>query len=567
MKKTFLLCALNAKFTHSSLAAHSLCCAAKNYSKIYNLKEPEILIQEFSINDRLDNIIYHILNLKPDVIAFSVYIWNVDYVAKIVKQIRKINKEIKIILGGPEVSYGIEHTSFEMKDFDYIISGEGERAFFCLTNLLEQKSYTPPMEWKFKIENKIVSCKLIEKLDEIPFVYSPENINKFDNRIIYYESSRGCPFKCSYCLSSVCGKVRNLSMQRIKSDLMFFTRNKVEQVKFVDRTFNCDSKKALEIWKFIIDNSENCDTNFHFEVGADLFTVEQIEILKTAKDGLIQFEMGIQSTKAETLKESVRVADNQKVFRNTLEILSQGNINVHVDLIVGLAYENFEDFKKSFNETYSLGAHQLQIGFLKLLSGAPMNETIQKHEFVFSDFNPYEIIKNKYISYSDILHLKKFEDCFEKVYNSQRFTHTLKELVKKFETPFDMYEKLTLFIDEKDLTFQSISGKNLFNLLYDFYKEKIGNNGLDEIGKNLLFDFYTCEKSEVIPLTLKKYVPLNKQVNALTKTILHQKNLHKEKSVAIRYIYDTAYIIDYRKKHPVTGKYAVIEVLSVDIER
>ena len=341
--KKVLLCALNSKFIHSCLAVHSL----KKFAVSRGYNKEKISIKEFTINDNIDFILHGIFSENPETIAFSVYIWNVEYVSRLCRIIKKISPETEIILGGPEVSYIEKHPFFDEKDFDFILKGEGEKSFYELIS-----------------SGKITNEKILN-LDELPFPYDEENICLFENRIVYYESSRGCPFSCAYCLSSAEKGVRFLSMERVKSDLEFFSSHNVKQVKFVDRTFNADKKRAYEIWQFIIANFSDGNMNFHFEIAADLLDENLISLLGTAPDGLIQLEIGIQSTKDETLVLSCRKTDTQKVLSNTKKLVEQGNINIHTDLIAGLPGETPEDFKQSFNDVYKLKSHQLQLGFLK----------------------------------------------------------------------------------------------------------------------------------------------------------------------------------------------------------
>ena len=363
-KKRILLCAVNSKYIHSSPAVRYLKTAA---DLILPESEFETDVFESSINETTEHIIYGIMKRKPDVIGFSCYIWNINVIEKLCRSIKLIDENIKIILGGPEVSYGTEHTGITENDYDMIVCGEGEKAFPAAVLYLFDKEI--PDELHAEINTKEIKADYIKNLDDIPFIYNEENIRDFDNRIIYYESSRGCPFSCAYCLSSVCGKVRYLSLERVKSDIDFFINHNVPQVKFVDRTFNCSPERAYKIWEYILKRSGDSKTNFHFEIGADLITEKQIDLLKKMPDGKIQLEIGIQSTNEETLKESCRYAPNELIFKNVKALRACGNINLHTDLIAGLPYENAERFRRSFNEVHALKAHQLQLGFLKLLQG------------------------------------------------------------------------------------------------------------------------------------------------------------------------------------------------------
>ena len=554
MKKTILLVALNSKFIHSNLAVHSIATAYDNYCNKYKVDLPGISINEFSINDTEDSIISSIFSKCPDIVAFSVYIWNCDFVQKLCKKIKLIMPEIKIILGGPQVSFGLESTKFEESDYDYIIRGEGERAFFCLANEISENDFVALPEWDFSFDGKTASCRNAESLDEYSFVYNDNNITSFDNRIIYYESSRGCPFRCAYCLSSVCGKVRGLDINRVKSDLNFFLTHNVRQVKFVDRTFNYDKKRAIEIWKYLIENCDNNLTNFHFEISADIIDNGAIEVLSESPKGMIKIEAGIQSFNSKTLEEINRKCDLDTLKENLKKILSYENINIHSDLIIGLPYEGIDSFKDSFIKAYSIKSHQLQLGFLKLLPGAPLNNMIEKHGYVFSENPPYEIISNNYLTAFEILYLKKFEDVFEKLYNSGRFVLSLEYLENYFENAYEMFEKITEFFEENNLIYSSVSTKTLYCFLRRFFIKFCQEDSIkfDEI---LLLDYYCSERSEQIPIDLKYLTSHQKErKEELLKTVSD-----KNKNF-VRLIGDKAYLFSYESKDPVNERYSYRQI-------
>ncbi len=550
-KDKIVLCAVNSKFIHSSPAMYYLKgWADKLYPEAFDIN-----IFESSINDTVEHILYSVLKEKPQIICFGVYIWNVSIISKLCKSIKAIDPETKIVLGGPEISYGTAHTDFCNNDYDFIVSGEGENAFLSAICILTNK----PVKSKYSLEGKIITSPLIEELDDIPFIYNEGNIRNFDNRIIYYETSRGCPFSCSYCLSSVCGKVRFLSLERVFFDIDFFISHNVNQVKFVDRTFNCNKKRAYKIWEYIIDNAHKSQTNFHFEIGADLLDKDSISLLSTAPSGKIQLEIGIQSTNENALKESCRYAPNEKIFENVKALRKSNNINLHTDLIAGLPYEDFESFKSGFNEVYTLKAHQLQLGFLKLLSGAPLNNLIEKHSFVFASYSPYEILKNKYLSFNEIQKLKEVEDALEKFYNSNRFILSLEKIEKLFKNPYDIYESLAEFLKEKNMIFSGISTKKLYDILNEF-SQKFGA----EIKEDLLLDFYLSENSEVLPNSLKDLVGLNKFTREKSSEILHELNLQKEKKIFVKFIKNKAYIIDYSQRNSVNSRFSLLKEIEVD---
>lgn len=539
------LISINSKFIHSSLAVLSISKMYKVYAESSDINMPELTVTETTINDSFDSIINSVMN-GADVFAFSVYIWNINTVERVCRYIRKAKPESVIILGGPEVSYGTDMPDF---CYDYLISGEGERAFFALVCELNGKSV--PNEWNYTADGKIRFADNISDLSELEFSYNENNINIFSDRIVYYESSRGCPFSCAYCLSSVCGKVRELPLDRVFSDLKFFMDHKIPQVKFVDRTFNCNRKRAQAIWKYIIES--DCETNFHFEVGADLLNEADVEILSHCPEGRIQLEAGIQSTYAPALDECCRHTDTERLFSNVNALVRNGNINIHVDLIAGLPYETADIFRKSFNDAYSLHAHQLQLGFLKLLHGAPLNDMIEKHGYVFAEYSPYEFIKNNYLSFDEITELKRIEDVLERFYNSNRFRRTLAEAEKLFNSPYDMYYAFAEEFKRQGMTYRPVSTKLLYNFLSVFFKRM----GAD-FDKILLLDFYCSEKSDIVPSELR-YLAGGKSNYT---EILRGSSMSKNKKAQVKMIEDTAYIIDYSQRSPVDGNFRIGEVIE-----
>lgn len=550
--KPIVLCSLNSKFIHSSPAVYYIRDA---FMRQFPEQKDAFTVLNATVNDTLDHILYMITERCPVIVGFSVYIWNIDIVTKLCKVLRRIDPDIKIILGGPEVSYGVGHTNLKKDDYDFLVCGEGENAFpaaVCACLGID-KSFDVTISGKTVTANKNVD------LNEIPLIYNDGNITEFKDKIIYYETSRGCPFSCAYCLSSVCGKVRLLDEKRVFSDIDFFIKQNVKQVKFVDRTFNCSPGRAYRIWEYIISKADLSETNFHFEIGADLLTDEQIELLSHAPKGKIQLEAGIQTVNERSLKEVCRYAPTDVVLNNLRRLIESGNINIHTDLIAGLPYEDFESFKNSLNCVYDLNSHQLQLGFLKLLSGAPLNGMIDKHGYYFAPYPPYEIIKNKYITYEQIKRLKEIEDVIEKLYNSGRFILSLKKLRQMFVTPFDMLCALADYLKERGILFAPASTKKLFDAVGDFAKKS--GESIDCV---LLEDFYLSENSEIPPQSLKELVPLNKLTKPKAYEITHSLSLQKQKAVFVKFIGNEALIIDYSKKDPVTGRFALIGKKEVD---
>lgn len=538
---------INSKYIHSSLSVLCLKSYCDSNSTVDEIGET--ITREFTINDIYDSILYGILSLSPDIVAISCYIWNINVVSRLISDLKKIKRDLVIIIGGPEVSYGIDHTNIDKTCVDFIVQGEGEVAFLNLLKKINSNS---------KVSGNIIIEQVMTSSDEVPRMYDEEYFSMNANKILYYESSRGCPFSCAYCLSSRCGAVRYLSLDRVFEDLQLFISREVKQVKFVDRTFNVNLGRAKSIIKYIVDNANDKDINFHFEIGGDIFDEEFLNLLKQGKPGLIQFEIGIQSTNVETLNESARVMPLEDIFHNVRSIMAMENINIHLDLIVGLPYESYELFKKSFNDVYSLAPHQLQVGFLKFLKGSHFEELVDKHGYVFSNHAPYEVLSNNYISNHEIIFLKQFEDCFNMLYNSRRFVDSLNYLQQFFSSPFVMYEEFTKFIESKELAFASLSSRRLYDLVTEFASENIPNIDTSRLNEVLLFDFYASDKSESVPQSLADVADFSKETrNAIKELIKENTNLSFHK-YAGRLIDDKCYIFNYSNKNPVSERYDLV---------
>jgi radical SAM superfamily enzyme YgiQ (UPF0313 family) len=566
MAYTTLLLALNSQFFHTNPAVHSLKGYSEHYSRKLGVDIGRISIREMSINDTDDAILHEILLLSPDFIAFSVYIWNVSRVSRLAKSLRLILPGSKIILGGPEVSFGPEHAGIEERDYDYLITGEGERAFFSLISELCASPVKSP--YTLYRRDKSVWSDKIDDLSEIPFIYSSENIGLFENRIIYYESSRGCPFNCSFCLSGSDRDLRFLPLERVKSEIDFFLDAGVKQVKFVDRTFNCIPARANEIIAYIVGRGEAADTNFHFEIGADLITREQLDLFGRAKPGLIQLEAGIQSTNPETLNACHRKTDLDKCFKSVSEIVKTGNINIHVDLIAGLPLESYDGFSRSFNSAYALNAHQLQLGFLKLLKGSAISENANEHGYVFSGFPPYEVICNKYMDYRQVMRLKCIEDTLERYYNSGRFRQSLDCLLGFFDTPFAMYEKLAAHLEAGGHIFKPVSSRRNYDILYSFALPfLLSEDEKHEFKRRLLIDYYSTDRSDVLPECLQDMRRPYNSYKEEAAALLAKNGLSGKNGVEVRYVPGGLMVFDYSARNPVTLQYSrllPIRVKNID---
>lgn len=490
-----LLVGINAKYIHTSLAVRSIEMYCKENNTNVNTKE-------FTINNDEDKIINEIYEEKPDFLGFSCYIWNINIILEIISTIKKLLPNVKIFVGGPEVSYEYDYI-FE-KDIDIVCIGEGEKTVKELIDKFNEKkcidkSFENVNGIAFKLENDIIVTKDRDllQLDEIPFVYK-NGLEGTEHKILYYEASRGCPYSCQYCLSSLEKGLRFLSEKRVKEDLDFFLKNNVKQVKFVDRTFNCNKKFALLIWNYLIDN-DNGITNFHFEISADIVDDDMLNVLKNARVGLFQFEIGVQSTNDATLDEIKRKTNLQKLFDKVDKIKNLKNIHQHLDLIAGLPFEDYDIFKKSFNDVFNVYPEQFQLGFLKLLKGSGLRINAEKYGIVYKDKAPYEVLYTNLIDYDKMNMLKNIEEMIETYYNSGKAINTIKYGIKFFNSPFDFFEQLATYWVKNNYNNISHSKMKLYEVIYDFFKniKDIDNNVLNEIVK---FDILLNDNIKSLPV-------------------------------------------------------------------
>jgi len=487
-----LLTTLNAKFIHSSLALRNLKACAGEYSE-------NIAILEFTINQTENFILAEIFKRKPDIIGFSCYIWNIRQILGIISSVKKILPDAKIILGGPEISYEYE-AILEDYPIDKIIVGEGEQAFYDLLRRFKRFRGFP--------NEKIVEGEILD-LDLIPFAYK-NGFSDLENRIIYYETSRGCPYNCDYCLSGSDKGIRYLSFERVKSDLSCFLDAKVKQVKFVDRTFNANKRHAMAVWEFLIDR-DNEFTNFHFEVCADLLSSDEIELLKKARKGLFQLEIGVQSTSEKTLESIGRKTNLNKIYENVRLIKKLGTIHQHLDLIAGLPYEDYASFKKSFNDVFATEPEMLQLGFLKVLKGSKVRENADIYGIIYKDSADYEVLSTNWLTYEEILKLKSIEHVLEIFYNSGQFIRTLKYLISFSDNPFEFFEKLASYWSKMEYHSTSHSKINLYVKLYHFANSFLSADEIEIVKELLLFDLLSTERLKSLPdgLPFSKEEPKN----------------------------------------------------------
>ena len=563
-----LLVAINAKYIHSNLAVYSL----KAYAEKYGNNDHEIIVKEYTINQYAEEIIGDIYEEQADVIGFSCYIWNIEHMMQVINDLKAVSPKLQIIVGGPEVSYHPEQILTENPNIDYVMCGEGEETFRQFLDsynngALENKEIGG-LAYRSREGIEINPPMHPVELSKIPFVYN--DMKDFENKIIYYETSRGCPFSCSYCLSSIDKRIRFRNLDLVKQELQFFINHKTVQVKFVDRTFNCNPAHAMGIWRYIKEH-DNGITNFHFEIAADLMTEEELELIADMRPGLIQLEIGVQSTNEKTLEAINRKTDIRKIEETTAKIRENYNIHQHLDLIVGLPYEDYQSFRQSFNQVYAMKPDQLQLGFLKVLYGAGISKEAEQYEIGYSKRPPYEVLKTKWISFDDILKLKEIEAVVEIYYNSLQFTETITELEKYFQSSFSMYEKLGQYYKEKSLGGVKHSRVNRYKLLLDFIVEELmpDENQENKWKELLTLDFYLRENAKSRPLfskNLEAYKDNIRQIYRNPKLVQMLKGYEKytgkqiEHMTHIEVLKDKYMLFDYQNRDKLTKAATVMDV-------
>ncbi len=544
-----LLAACNAKYIHSNLAVYDLQAYASEYTD-------HIILKEYTINQQKDDIMRDIYLEHPDVVCVSCYIWNISFVKELMADLAKILPGADFWAGGPEVSYDAEKFLSENPEFTGVMVGEGEETFQELSGYYVKKNPE-------KLENITGICyrdgekiihngwRRIMDLSSIPFIY--KDLSEFKNRIIYYESSRGCPFSCSYCLSSVDKKLRFRDIEMVKKELQFFIDHKVPQVKFVDRTFNCKHDHAMAIWKYINDH-DNGVTNFHFEISADLLREEELQEMSTMRPGLIQLEIGVQSTNPDTIKAIHRTMDFEKLKGIVDRIHSFGNIHQHLDLIAGLPYEDYDSFRNSFNDVYALKPQQLQLGFLKVLKGSHMMEMCREYGIVYKNREPYEVLSTKWLDYGHVLKLKNVENMVEVYYNSGQFQKTLEYAESFFPDAFSIYEGLGIFYMEKGYGDVSHTRMRRYEILLE-YLETVPGISRAEVADRMILDLYLRENLKSRPGFAGDQKPYEKLVWDYRKRAHVPKNAHVEVFGNGRALY-----FDYNRKDPLDNNAYVEDV-------
>ena len=544
-----LLAACNAKYIHSNLAVYDLQAYASEYTD-------HIILKEYTINQQKDDIMRDIYLEHPDVVCVSCYIWNLSFVKELMADLIKILPGADFWAGGPEVSYDAEKFLTENSEFKGVMVGEGEETFKELAGHYVEKN---PQNLKdmtgicYRDGDQIIhnGWRQIMDLSSIPFIY--KDLSEFKNRIIYYESSRGCPFSCSYCLSSIDKKLRFRDTETVKKELQFFIDNKVPQVKFVDRTFNCKHDHAMAIWKYINEH-DNGVTNFHFEISADLLREEELQEMSTMRPGLIQLEIGVQSTNPDTIKAIHRTMDFEKLKGIVDRIHSFGNIHQHLDLIAGLPYEDYDSFRHSFNDVYALKPQQLQLGFLKVLKGSHMMEMCKEYGIVYKTQEPYEVLSTKWLDYDHVLKLKTVENMVEVYYNSGQFQNTLEYLENFFPDAFSIYERLGSFYMEKGYGDVSHTRMRRYEILLEFL-EDVPEISMDQVKDQMVYDLYLRENLKSRPGFARDQKPFERQIWDFRKREKVAKNAHVEVFADGKVL-----LFDYADRDPLTNNAHVTDV-------
>lgn len=592
----FLLTAVNSKYIHTNPAIYSLRAYAGE--PLW----PYIELVEYTINNRAEEILGDLYRKKPDVIGFSCYIWNFSLIQDLLIEIPKILPKTDIWLGGPEVSFEAKEILQKFPMVRGIMVGEGEETFrdlltcYVKNNISNSKEPNLTEEMVSEEELRKIPGLILRQgitpprelmaMDELPFLYpvdSTDDISQkvmqgLKNRIVYYETSRGCPFRCSYCLSAIDKTVRLRDLDIVKGELKFFLDEKIPQVKFIDRTFNCNHAHAVAIWQYIKEN-DNGVTNFHFEIAADILTQEEIELLQSLRPGLVQLEVGVQTTNPETLRLINRPTDIAHIAKVVKELHRNHNMHIHLDLIAGLPMEDLKSFRNSFNEVYAMNPEQLQLGFLKVLKGAPIREEAEKYEIRYLDKPPYEVLSTKWITYGEILQLKQVEEMVELYYNSGQFLHTLPVLEQVFTDAFFMYQELAAYYEQKGYFVYSPARSSRYDILLEFALQKAPEKA--ELFKELLtYDYYLRENAknrpsfapdlssyrdaiwdfyqneEESPVYLKKYTEYHaRQTMKMTHMeVFNYPVWGSNPEAMIREKTPTFMLFDYSKRSPLTGE-------------
>ncbi len=544
-----LLAAVNAKYIHSNLAVYSLKATAAPLGV-------QVEIGEYTINQKTDDILKDLYKKQPDMVAFSCYIWNRRMVEELIRELPKVLPGIPLWAGGPEVTYAAREFLEACPEAAGVMRGEGEETFCRLVAYYIEGNGTlsaiQGLTWREE-DGQIRENEAVEPMDmdRIPFAY--ENLERFEHRILYYESSRGCPFRCSYCLSSIDHQVRFRSLELVKKELSIFLEAHVPQVKFVDRTFNLDHGRTMELWRWMMEH-DNGVTNFHFEIGADRLSEEELNLMSRMRPGLIQLEIGVQSTNEDTIHEIDRTMDLERLKTVVQKIKEFHNIHQHLDLIAGLPGEDLESFRRSFDEIYALEPEQLQLGFLKVLKGSKMYEKASDYGILCHNEPPYEVLKTDWLSYEEILLLKGVEEMTEVYYNSHQFEQTLKKVLERYESPFDFFHELAVYYEDKGYHQIHHSRMARYEILREWLQQKGWMSAVFD--QCMIYDLYAREHLKSRPSFATDLRPYRQQLKEYEKD--YGKQVHVEVFLCEdgpRYV-----LFDYQKRDPLT-KEAHVEVL------
>ena len=498
-----LLTAVNAKYIHSNPAIYCL----QSYSTMF---QENIQLAEYTINQNFDEVLRAIAYQKPDVLAFSCYIWNISMVEALIREYKKIDPTVDIWLGGPEVSYDATRCLKRIPQVTGIMIGEGEQTFQEVVRHYVTKEIAlgdvAGIAYR-TLEGTIVTTEVREPIDfrRLPFLYEKAiELKEFQNRIIYYETSRGCPFSCSYCLSSIDKRVRFRDLDLVDAELQLFLDKRVPQVKFIDRTFNCNRRHAMHIWEFIKEH-DNGITNFHFEIAADLLDEEEIELLASLRPGLVQLEIGVQTTNDKTITAIRRRMNLDLVKQRVAAVKKAKNIHQHLDLIAGLPYEDYETFQTSFDDVYRMHPDQLQLGFLKVLKGSYMEEKRLDYGIEYHSEPPYEVLYTNWLPYHQLCQLKDIEDMVEVYYNSGQFSKTIAYLEHLYQSPFLMYEQLAQYYRSHNLFGVNHARIKRYEILREFCSSNFSKDQVLLVEELMMFDLYLREKVKSRPVFAAPY--------------------------------------------------------------
>ncbi len=544
-KLKIALISVNSKYIHSSLSVWYLKAGIEKYSE----GDIDAEVIESTINAPVDDLFSHLSKSDFDIFAFSSYIWNIEWILQLAKRLKREKPKAKILLGGPEVSYRARDILERYSFIDFVLSGEGEKPIAELLDAIYfDKKLAEIKSLSFRISGEIIEGNPFIDSEDPPTPYTAEYLEKLNGRIAYIEASRGCPYRCAFCLSGRCGGVRYFDLERVKKDIITLYNSGAKTIKFVDRTFNSSESRANEILKFILNNIKDNSVCFHFEIAGDILRESTLELLGKFPKGAVQLEIGMQSFNEETLKAINRKTDTKKLIENIKRLKALGRQHIHIDLIAGLKGEGLESFKNSFNIGYCLKANMLQLGFLKLLYGADMREKAEEYPCSFSENPPYEVTSTPWLSEEEIKGLKRMEDALERLYNSGRFSATLDYLTDELN-----FDPFGLFWDfGNSLNAEKMPLMEYIDKVFEYFKSKPSVNP-EILRDKLIIDRLASDSSANIPESLK--IP-DERLKIIKKALSK-----KGKKLGVAIVYSEGKVIsaDYSEKDSVWGRYTLKE--------